>query len=169
MRPFTRDVLTIQELGGPTNECQPRSHPVQFYRLKSRSSTWATPKVGATRGASEPLRPSRRKRARSSIDLCVLPFSSTTKSVLLRYLSMVNYNIFRVSNSNPPRTTRHGALAPAGRGNTQTGRDHDCGPLGLVEITIVMGNPMSMRCRTKMPRLALRIGSSSELSILAVK
>ena len=46
---------------------------------------------------------------------------------------------------------------------------YDCGPLGLVEITIVMGNPTSMRCRTKMLRLALRIGSSSELSILAVK
>ena len=46
---------------------------------------------------------------------------------------------------------------------------YDCGPLGLVEITIVMGNPTSTRCRTKMLRLALRIGSSSELSILAVK
>ena len=41
--------------------------------------------------------------------------------------------------------------------------------MGLVEITIVMGSPTSMRCRTKMPRLALRIGSSSELSTLAVK
>ena len=27
--------LTIQELGGPQDECQPRSHPVQFHRLKS--------------------------------------------------------------------------------------------------------------------------------------
>lgn len=46
---------------------------------------------------------------------------------------------------------------------------YDCAPLGLVEITIVMGSPTSMRCMTKMPRLALRIGSSSELSTLAVK
>lgn len=27
-------VLTTQELGGPPDECQPRSHPVQFYCLK---------------------------------------------------------------------------------------------------------------------------------------
>ena len=59
----------------------------------------------------------------------VLPFSS--KSVLLRSLSMVNYNIFRSSNSNPPRTTRHGALAPAGRGNTQTGRSSRLWSIGI--------------------------------------
>ena len=82
---------------------------------------------------------------------------------------MVNYNIFRV------QIVTHHAPHDTGRWRRLGGATHkregvhDCGPLGLVEITIVMGNPMSMRCRTKMPRLALRIGSSSELSILAVK
>ena len=45
----------------------------------------------------------------------------------------------------------------------------DRGPLGLVEITIVIGVPTSMRCRRKISRLVLRIGSTSELSILAAK
>lgn len=42
-------------------------------------------------------------------------------------------------------------------------------PLGLVEITITIGVPMSIRCRRKMLRLVLRRGSTSALSDLGVK
>ena len=42
---------------------------------------------------------------------------------------------------------------------------HACGPLGtFVEITTVRGMLTSMRCKAKMLRLVLRIGSTCELS-----
>ena len=47
---------------------------------------------------------------------------------------------------------------------------HDCGPFGLVEINITIGMSVaSLRCRRKTLRLVLRIGTTRELSALALK
>lgn len=47
---------------------------------------------------------------------------------------------------------------------------HDFGPFGLVEINITIGMSVaSLRCRRKTLRLVLRIGTTRELSALALK